>query len=42
MYDDRGMDLIAESKVVLVPIYQKYNSWILAYDKERIDNIFMN
>lgn len=42
MYDDRGMDLIAESKETLLPIYQKYNSWILAYDKERIDNIFMN
>lgn len=42
MYDDRGMDLIAESKEDLLPIYKKYNSWILAYDKERIDNIFMN
>ena len=42
MYDDRGMDLIAESKEVLSPIYQKYNSWILAYNKEQIDNIFSN
>lgn len=41
MYDDRGLDLIAESKEALLPIYQKYNSWILAYDKERIDNIFI-
>lgn len=42
MYDDRGLDLIAESKEALLPIYQKYNNWILAYDKERIDNTFMN
>ncbi|GFZ29986.1 hypothetical protein CSC2_05120 [Clostridium zeae] len=42
MYDDRGMDLISESKGALLPIYEKYNSWILAYDKERIDNIFMS
>lgn len=42
MYDDRGMDLIAESKEALLPIYQKYNSWILAYDKKQIDNVFMN
>jgi hypothetical protein len=42
MYDDRGMDLIAESKENLLPIYKKFNSWILAYDKERIDNIFIN
>lgn len=42
MYDDRGIDLIAESKEALLPIYKKYNSWILAYDKKRIDNIFMS
>lgn len=42
MYDDRGVDLISESKESLLPIYHKYNSWILTYDKERIDNIFMN
>lgn len=42
MYDDRGMDLISESKETLFPIYQKYNSWILAYDKKQIDNIFTN
>lgn len=42
MYDDRGMDLIAESKEALLPMYQKFNSWILSYDKERIDSIFMS
>lgn len=40
MYDDRGLDLIAESKEALYPIYQKFNSWILAYDKDRIDKAF--
>jgi len=42
MYDDRWLDLISERKETLLPIYKKYNSWILAYDKERIDNVFMN
>ncbi len=42
MYDDRGMDLIAENKEALLPLYQKYSNWILSYDKERIDKIFMD
>lgn len=40
MYDDRGMDLVAEHKESLVPIYTKFNDWILDYDREQIDGIF--
>lgn len=40
MYDDRGMDLVAESKESLRPIYAKFADWILDYDRERIDGIF--
>jgi hypothetical protein len=40
MYDDRGIDLVAESRESLWPIYIKFNDWILKYDRERIDSIF--
>lgn len=40
LYDDRGADLVAYDKVILRPIYEKFNSWILDYDREKIDVIF--
>lgn len=40
MYDDRGLDIIATEKKILRPIYEKYNDWILDYDRERIDKQF--
>lgn len=40
LYDDRGADVIAKDKSCLRPLYQKYSSWILEYDRERIDRIF--
>lgn len=40
LYDDRGMDLSSMKKESLVEIYHKYNSWILDYDRNRIDRIF--
>ena len=40
VYDDRGADLIAADKEVLRPIYEKYNAWILDYDREQIIKIF--
>lgn len=42
MYDDRGVDLVAENKERLWPIYTKFNDWILDYDRERIDKIFVD
>ncbi|ABC28185.1 conserved hypothetical protein [Hahella chejuensis KCTC 2396] len=40
LYDDRGLDLIATEKSALREIYTRYNAWILAYDKARIDAMF--
>jgi len=40
MYDDRGLDIIASDKEILRPIYEKYNDWILDYDREQIDKQF--
>lgn len=40
MYDDRGADVISADKELLRPLYEKYNSWILSYDKEQIDKTF--
>lgn len=40
IYDDRGADLVAESKETLCLLYHKFNQWILDYDRERVDKIF--
>ncbi len=40
VYDDRGLDIVANSKDVLMQVYKKYNNWILEYDKEKINKSF--
>jgi len=40
VYDDRGCDLLATSSESIRDIYNKYNEWILDYDKENIDKVF--
>lgn len=40
LYDDRGMDIIANNKDNLTAVYKTYNKWILDYDREQIDKIF--
>lgn len=40
LYDDRGLDVIANKKEVLIKIYTNYNDWILDYDREMIDQMF--
>ena len=35
IYDDRGADLIAASIDSIQGIYEKYNNWILDYDREK-------
>ncbi|WP_118244835.1 DUF3885 domain-containing protein [Clostridium sp. AM58-1XD] len=40
LYDDRGADIVAYDKHLLLPLYQKYKDWILPYDKARIDQLF--
>ncbi len=40
VYDDRGCDVVATSVETLRPIYERYNEWILAYDRAQIDGLF--
>jgi len=40
MYDDRGLDLIAASRRDLQAIYEAHKSWILDYDREKIEKAF--
>ncbi len=42
LYDDRGMDVISNSVNDLRELYTKFNSWILDYDREVIDEVFTN
>lgn len=42
LYDDRGLDLVAKDKRMLYPLYERFNDWILDYDREIIDHIFKN
>ena len=40
LYDDRGLDIIATEKLTLENTYQKFNNWILEYDRKKIDALF--
>lgn len=40
MYDDRGLDIIANDIETLRPIYDKYNTWILESNRGQIDGVF--
>jgi hypothetical protein len=40
-YDDRGLDVAAHSVVTLLPLYKQFEQNILAYDRARIDGIFL-
>ena len=39
-YDDRGLDVICRDSAVLATLYEKYNVWLLDYDKETMDQTF--
>ena len=39
-YDDRGLDVIGSSQTLLSPIYGKFNSWLLDYDRAEMDAKF--
>jgi len=41
LYDDRGLDIVANKVSTLTRIYEKYNNWILNYDREQIDRLFL-
>lgn len=40
LYDDRGLDVVASSKIDLQDIYNTFHDWILEYDRKKIDKIF--
>lgn len=40
MYDDRGLDLLGESKESIKDIYNSYSKWVLDYDRKAIDESF--
>lgn len=40
VYDDRGCDLLATSPETIREVYDKYNNWILDYDRNVIDRVF--
>ncbi|MDR1350244.1 MAG: DUF3885 domain-containing protein [Zoogloeaceae bacterium] len=40
-YDDRGLDVAARSVDTLSPLYKQFDQHILAYDRARIDGIFL-
>ncbi|WP_076370665.1 DUF3885 domain-containing protein [Peribacillus simplex] len=40
VYDDRGCDLLATSPETIRDVYDKYNDWILDYDRNEIDEGF--
>lgn len=40
VYDDRGCDLLATSPETIRDVYDKYNDWVLDYDRNEIEEIF--
>lgn len=42
LYDDRSADIAARDRAQLQKLYQKYGGWILPYDRDRIDRLFLN
>ncbi|MDU5511793.1 DUF3885 domain-containing protein [Enterococcus gilvus] len=40
IYDDRGCDIWSDNLVRQKEIYQKYNSWILEYDRKKISSYY--
>lgn len=40
VYDDRGCDVLGEKSNILYELYKTFNSWILDYDRPRIDDVF--
>lgn len=39
-YDDRGMDVVGPERLALVPLYRKFNAWLLDYDRAEMDAKF--
>jgi hypothetical protein len=41
-YDDRGLDLCASRVETLQVIYERFNAYLLDYDRERMNSVFQN
>lgn len=41
-YDDRGADLIAADREKIRCFYNDFNAWILDYDREKINKLFLS
>ncbi len=39
-YDDRGMDIIGNDRVLMQQIYLRFNNWLLDYDRSTMDAFF--
>ena len=39
-YDDRGMDITALNKCSLMDLYERFDAWLLDYDRERMIEAF--
>lgn len=39
-YDDRGMDVIGRNRKMLGELYKNYNTWLLDYDRKRMDAVY--
>ena len=42
LYSSEGLDVITDDKDYLKWVYEKYNDWVLDYDRERIDEVFLS
>lgn len=40
VYDDRGMDIAAAHPSAILPLYKTFNSWLLDYDRQKMDFVF--
>ena len=41
LYDDRGLDVLGGSRELLLPLYRQFHDWILEYEREKIDRLFL-
>ena len=40
LYDDRGLDIAAEKRETLLPLYHRFSDWLLSYDQGRMEETF--
>lgn len=40
VYDDRGMDVCALHRAAIEPLYRQFDSWLLDYDRPRMEAVF--